>query len=110
MILDTRNVLKVHLFFSFSQRRRKLEAERLAIEEEMRLTAQMGRGAAKREAERRLQVQISHSTFIIISSHVIVHSSICQSIISKHSSLSDCNENLKLVCVKLLRTKRRCYF
>ena len=56
------------------QRRRKLEAERLAIEEEMRLTAQMGRGAAKREAERRLQVQISYSTFIIISLYVIAHS------------------------------------
>jgi hypothetical protein len=43
-----------------------LEAERLAIEEEMRLAAQMGRGAAKREAERRLQVQIVYFTFIII--------------------------------------------
>ena len=47
------------------QRKRKLEAERLAIEEEMRLTAKMGRGAAKREAERRLQVHFSfHSDFV----------------------------------------------
>ncbi|CAB3984354.1 Unconventional myosin-VIIa [Paramuricea clavata] len=40
------------------ERRRRLEAERLAIEEEMRLAAQMGRGAAKREAERRLQERL----------------------------------------------------
>ena len=65
-IVQHQIVFREYLFSTCDlQRKRKLEAERLAIEEEMRLTAKMGRGAAKREAERRLQVHFSfHSDFV----------------------------------------------